>query len=1251
MSASNKRSKYFLLFLREKRGWIRDIKTIILILIFFLYFTLIKKIQIQMIKIIIKILEVLINLLNKFAQISNKFCIIIINKLDDLEIVKIFKDVIYRFFFNLRNYNLGFYLRFLGFIFGLIYLIFRCYYDFNYLFIFFRNVILYQMFIWFLKKFVFKFINKDKILYFLLIMLVLIMLIVCLLFIYDILNYLYNISYMLFMYGCVNYLGDSDKLINNNDSIFYSDTSSDSSKTNSSRTGSGSDSDSQLKGSEAKLNVRANIKDVVEELKAIVPVATSVGAAVASSKVGVEAMKHVGGGALTKIGAGVGTTVATYVEIQSSKAIVESQHQNDKIKVDISVSGSKPDSDGKIKADITIKKDSGSSDKKDVESMDSFDGNLVEINDSFVTPIIYQTPLICSMNDVMSPLENILENLFSLNICLITSMIIISNFLLVRLILRRYKSFIINSLTKIVKNKINISRIVDNILIYNLNFYNFLIKINIFLIIVFLFVIFYSIFDLYLNVLNYVVVYNISPKIYNKNLNDNINIDYLNSEYISSLEYYLNLLVYNNLLIIIIILLFIYYMWKKKKNIYVENKNILIKLVFSISILLLIIGIIINLYFISDIIKNLNSYVLEYSNLHILLNSIFLISVRKDKLCQLYNKKILTKTFKTKIIVKSNTTQLSLIKDDLDMELIIKKYGSYENYRSNIININIVNDEFIKDKYPQIKQLHSSKNYKTLEVPITHIIKTIKGIKNKKINDIFNNRKIIIYKPELFFIEVYNSKNKNIILFKKKKIKKELITWSKDYNSEYYNLINQYYNLYLYYISINYNCSLFISSDKNVNNLKYITNCKESLNINYKHLFLNIFLIFGILLMLFLPLIHSYFSCHVLADYNHDNLNLFNFYRMCKITFFSFITLFFWFNFDKFEKIKLFGIMRSINLVFNQKDTSTLSNSSCDSDTDINPVGGSETSHLNVEVNTSENDKLSGPDLNNLNTDDKSADEEVKSKWLSKVNSKLKRWEKNPKIKKYKNLNMQGNEYDTISLNSERNFKIDEEENDENTLDFPTKFIVDDDRKEKVRFSGTEDIKTYEYEEGEILDKRRTISDIRKNISKAKIEKKWEKKNPLLVELNKVDYHTKINNHSFDINNDEVEIFNEDNERETNNSPLMINDQDVNVGSSNKGKQREMEFSNSPFRSKILSLLNHKNKSSFFLTETEITTRSNISTEGNGNNDSDLLNKDRLNSKDILENVNAGKTTDYLLLQKHINKYHEVKGDDKGDLP
>ena len=72
--------------------------------------------------------------------------------------------------------------------------------------------------------------------------------------------------------------------------------------------------------------------------------------------------------------------------------------------------------------------------------------------------------------------------------------------------------------------------------------------------------------------------------------------------------------------------------------------------------------------------------------------------------------------------------------------------------------------------------------------------------------------------------------------------------------------------------------------------------------------------------------------------------------------------------------------MRSINLVFNQKDTSTLSNSSCDSDTDINPVGGSETSNLNVEVNTSKNDKLSGPDLNNLNTDDKSADEEVKSK-------------------------------------------------------------------------------------------------------------------------------------------------------------------------------------------------------------------------------------------------------------------------------
>ena len=186
---------------------------------------------------------------------------------------------------------------------------------------------------------------------------------------------------------------------------------------------------------------------------------------------------------------------------------------------------------------------------------------------------ILNNNILYSIKDIRSPLENMLIHLIDLIYLIGSSIGIIISILLVRFILSKYKNGIINLVNKILKNKLNIVRIVDNILIYNLKFYNLIIKFNIFIIIVMFSVVIYGIFKLYLNILKYVVTYNITHKIYNVQCN-NITIEFINTEYLSNLELILKLLYFNNIFIICIFLLLLVIFIKYK---YFSNEELVTK--------------------------------------------------------------------------------------------------------------------------------------------------------------------------------------------------------------------------------------------------------------------------------------------------------------------------------------------------------------------------------------------------------------------------------------------------------------------------------------------------------------------------------------------------------------------------------------------------------------------------------------------------------------------------------------------------
>ena len=87
---------------------------------------------------------------------------------------------------------------------------------------------------------------------------------------------------------------------------------------------------------------------------------------------------------------------------------------------------------------------------------------------------------IYSLNDELSPLEIILNNLFNIECVIFFLSVVIINIFFWRLILWTYKNYLISLTNSWKLQKINVKKIIDNILIINFKFYNVIIIINMF---------------------------------------------------------------------------------------------------------------------------------------------------------------------------------------------------------------------------------------------------------------------------------------------------------------------------------------------------------------------------------------------------------------------------------------------------------------------------------------------------------------------------------------------------------------------------------------------------------------------------------------------------------------------------------------------------------------------------------------------------------------------------------------------------
>ena len=85
-------------------------------------------------------------------------------------------------------------------------------------------------------------------------------------------------------------------------------------------------------------------------------------------------------------------------------------------------------------------------------------------------------------------------------------------------------------------------------------------------------------------------------------------------------------------------------------------------------------------------------------DLHIIVNSLFLFNKFDVKLKRINIYKSYSTVTVKDLEIKSKIEERS---NELDIKLIIAKYGSYENYINSIENINIVDEEFILKNYPE----------------------------------------------------------------------------------------------------------------------------------------------------------------------------------------------------------------------------------------------------------------------------------------------------------------------------------------------------------------------------------------------------------------------------------------------------------------------------------------------------------------------------------------------------------------------
>lgn len=219
--------------------------------------------------------------------------------------------------------------------------------------------------------------------------------------------------------------------------------------------------------------------------------------------------------------------------------------------------------------------------------------------------------LILSTIDDTTYIENILNHLLKLEYCILSLSIIMFNIMLIRFLLRNYKELVKKILNIITFNKLDLDRIAYKILNYNLRFYNIIWSISLVLVLIFKGFSIITYYLLYQNSLNYVVEYMLTNNIIqNQIIDGNNTVIFNNLDFTinSQIENYFLLLIFTKMFILLLILLNLIF--------YFKNRTIN-KYFISLTIILLVIGNLINMIILLDINSNFNWYIIDFINIHI----------------------------------------------------------------------------------------------------------------------------------------------------------------------------------------------------------------------------------------------------------------------------------------------------------------------------------------------------------------------------------------------------------------------------------------------------------------------------------------------------------------------------------------------------------------------------------------------------------------------------------------------------------
>lgn len=142
--------------------------------------------------------------------------------------------------------------------------------------------------------------------------------------------------------------------------------------------------------------------------------------------------------------------------------------------------------------------------------------------------------------------EALVNSLHLLDTSIFTLSLLVLNILIIRFITNKLNNdYILTRLTKLTRNKFNIKLIFDNILIYNVKFYNFIIYWNIHFVFFILLVNYFVVWHIKFNLARLVTIHYINNNFeYLPSIDGKIKVELVNLNLSTELEYFINLLTY-----------------------------------------------------------------------------------------------------------------------------------------------------------------------------------------------------------------------------------------------------------------------------------------------------------------------------------------------------------------------------------------------------------------------------------------------------------------------------------------------------------------------------------------------------------------------------------------------------------------------------------------------------------------------------------------------------------------------------------